>query len=113
MKKWLLLIGYCVPYAFLAMYADAALGTMAGYAGMIAGLALMTWVVIRMRGMAVCIVGNIISFLASLAVSGFVEMERWRWYFKPFGPEMLLCALSVVMFVVQLVFVRRKKRRHE
>ena len=28
MKKWALLIGYCMPYVFLAMYMDAAWGTM-------------------------------------------------------------------------------------
>ena len=117
MHKWiiriLLLIGYCVPYAFLSMNGDATSGTMLFYVLMIISYALLCWIAIKSKQSAVVIVGNICSFLSSYFFILQYQTEKWSWYFKPFAANGLMITISVIAFLIQLVFVYKynKKQR--
>ena len=62
-KKWiiriLLLIAYCVPYAFLSINGDANYGTMMFYGVMVVAFFLLCLVSIKTKNIAVIFIGNI------------------------------------------------------
>ena len=68
-KTWiiraLLLIAYCVPFAFLSVNGDATSGTMLFYGVMIAGFALLCWGALKTNNFAVLYIGNVLSFASS------------------------------------------------
>ena len=64
----LLLIAYCVPFAFLSVNGDATSGTMLFYGVMIAGFALLCWGAIKTSNTAILYIGNVISFASSYGV---------------------------------------------
>ncbi len=94
MNKWLirglLLIGYCISFAFLSMYGDATHGTMLLYALMIAGLSIFCFSVIKSKQFVVVIFGNMLSFIISYICVQEFYTDKWGWYFKPFTANGLL-----------------------
>lgn len=115
MNKWLirglLLIGYCIPFAFLSMYGDATYGTMLLYALMIAGLSILCSGVIKSKQFAVVIFGNMLSFIISYIFVQEFYTDKWGWYFKPFTANGLLIVISFFTILVQLFFVYRSYRK--
>ena len=105
MMKALLLIGYCVPFAFLSVNADAASGTMLFYGIMLAGFALLCWGALKTNNVAVLYVGNVLSFVSSCAAAKLSGLEPMGHYFKPFTSHSLIAAISVAAFVVHTVIV--------
>lgn len=76
----LLLIAYCVPFAFLSVNGDATSGTMLFYGAMIVGIALLCWGAIKANIVAILYIGNVISFASSYGVaklSGLEPMEHF------------------------------------
>lgn len=109
MNKWLirglLLIGYCIPFAFLSMYGDATYDTMLLYALMIVALSVLCSSIIKLKQFIVVIFGNILSFITSYICVQQFYSDKWGWYFKPFTANGLLIAISVIAVLVQLFFV--------
>ena len=98
-----LLLGYGVPFAFLAMYGDAAFGTMWLYGLLIAGMGFLCWGTVKMRSFLALILGNLLSALVSAAcVAAFLKPD-WAWYFKPLTPQSMLVLISAGAFAVQLI----------
>lgn len=106
MRRWLSLIGMALPYGFFALYADAVWGSVAGYAAMFLALAMLS----RSGGWKACIAGNTASLLISLSLVKELHLDRWDWYFKPFGASGLLWILWLAALVLQLLLLWRKKR---
>lgn len=116
-KSWiirlLLLIAYCVPFAFLSVNGDATSGTMLFYGVMIAGFALLCWGVLKTNNVAVLYIGNLLSFVSSYAVAKLSRLEPMGHYFKPFTSHSLIVAISIVAIIVQtiIVLICAKKKR--
>ena len=96
----LLLIVYCVPFAFLSVNGDATSGTMLFYGVMIAGFALLCWGALKTNNVAVIYIGNVLSFISSYAVAKLSGLEPMGYYFKPFTSHSLIVAISVVILIV-------------
>ena len=116
-KVWrmraLLLIAYCVPFAFLAVNGDAASGTMLFYGVMIAGFSLLCWGALKTNNVAVLYIGNALSFASSYMAAKLSGLEPMGHYFKPFTSYSLIAAISVVAVIVHTIVVliyRGKKR---
>lgn len=118
-KAWivraLLLIAYCIPFAFLSVNGDATSGTMLFYGVMIVGFALLCWRALKTNNVAVLYIGNILSFVSSYAVAKMSGLEPMGHYFKPFTSYSLIVAISVVALIVHTIIVliyRMKKKEN-
>ena len=117
-KTWiigaLLLIVYCVPFAFLSVNGDATSGTMLFYGIMIASFALLCWGALKRNNAAIIFLGNILSFVSSYVVAKISGLEPMEHYFKPFDSYSLIVAISVVSVIVHmiivLIYVAKKKK---
>lgn len=114
-KKWLirilLLIAYCVPYAFLSINGDANSGTMMFYGVMVVAFFLLCLVSIKTKNIVIIFIGNVLSFVSSYIVAIFGDLEAKAWYFKPFTAQSLLIAISITATIIQvMVFYMTKKR---
>ena len=113
MIRVLLLVAYCVPFAFLSVNGDATSGTMRFYGVMIAGFALLCWGILKTNDIAVLYIGNALSFLSSCAAAKLFGLEPMGHYFKPFTSHSLIVAISVVVLIVHTIIVliyRAKKK---
>ena len=63
--KILMLITYCVPFAFLAVNGDATSGTLLFYGVMVAGFVLLLCSALKTNNIAVLYLGNLLSFASS------------------------------------------------
>ena len=108
-KQWtiraLLLIVYCVPFAFLSVNGDATSGTMLFYGVMIAGFALLCWGALKTNNVAVLYIGNGLSFLSSYTAGKLSSLEPMGHYFKPFTSHSLIVVISVVVLIVHTIIV--------
>ena len=111
--RLLLLITYCVPFAFLSVNGDATSGTMLFYGVMIAGFALLCWGAIKTNNIAILYIGNVNSFVSSYGVAKLSGLEPMGHYFKPFTSYGLIIAISVVAIIVQTVVVLICARKKE
>ena len=118
-KSWiirvLLLIAYCIPFAFLSVNGDATSGTMLFYWVMIAGFALLCWRALKTNNVAVLYIGNGLSFVSSYAVAKLFGLEPMGDYFKPFTSHSLIVAISVIVLIVHTIIVmiyRVKKKEN-
>ncbi len=102
----LILLGYGVPYAFLAMYADAAWRTMLGYVVLLAGMGLLFRSCGRRGWMALLLGGNLLSCVSSLLFVLCFLPQEWAAYFKPLLPTTLVLVLSVGALLLQLFLWR-------
>lgn len=109
----LLLIAYCVPFAFLSVNGDATSGTMLFYGVMITGFALLCWGALKTNNVSVLYIGNIMSFGSSYVVAKLTGLEPMGHYFKPFTSHSLIVAISIIAIVVQtiVVLIYAKKKR--
>ena len=108
-KQWtiraLLLIVYCVPFAFLSVNGDATSGTMLFYGVMIAGFALLCWSALKTNNIAVLYIGNGLSFLSSYTAGKLSGLEPMGHYFKPFTAHSLIVVISVVVLVAHTIII--------
>lgn len=103
LKKGVLIVGYCVPFAFIATYGDAVYHTMALYALMVGGYSGLCYVAVKSKQMDVIIVGNILSSLSSYYCSRQFYINDWNGYFKPFTPSGLIIIISGSVMIIQLI----------
>lgn len=115
MNKWeirpVILLAYCVPYAFLAIYGDAIYGTMLLYVVMGAAFWGLYHLCTRTRNIAVCFIGNLLSFSVSFLTAQPLHLEKMEWYFKPFTSQSLLITLSLIILMIQLPMLAHHKRK--
>ena len=104
-----LILGYCVPYVFLAMNEDAVTGTLWFYFVMILCFGILCSICIKTKNAAIVIIGNILSFTSSSVFAYIFQTEKWEYYFKPFLPNQLIIFETVIIFAIQLFFVLYKK----
>lgn len=116
-KVWiirvLLLLAYCIPFAFLSVNGDATFGTILFYGVMIVGFAILCFEALKTNNVAVLYIGNILSFISSYKAAELYGLEPMVQYFKPLTSYSLIVALSIVAIVCQtipvLVHVGRRK----
>ena len=114
-KKWLirilLLLAYCVPYAFLSINGDANSGIMIFYGVMVVAFFLLCFVSIKTKNIAIIFIGNIFSFVFSYICVMLGDLEAKAWYFKPFTAQSLLIAISIAATIMQMIVVYMIKKR--
>ena len=109
-----LILGYSIPFVFLAMNEDATTGTLWFYLIMIIGLSLLCFASIKTKNPWIVVVGNVLSFASSCIFAWNFQTPKWEYYFKPFLPNQLIIFESVIAFLIQIIFVihnARKTRR--
>lgn len=107
-SKWLLL-GYCIPFSFLALLGDVRFGTpgfLAGYGLLLLGFAALCRLMRKHGTRLLLLMGNALSCGSSLLLTAWFQTETWLWYFKPLSAEQLILLLSCLAAAVQLLFVR-------
>ncbi len=97
-----LLLGYCVPYVFFAMYGDAEAHTMLLYGLLIAAMGLLCRGCIKAGSLSVLVIGNILSCVMSLICVNGIQSEKWVWYFKPFRAVFLAVFISLIASIIQI-----------
>lgn len=115
-SRTLLLIAYCVPFAFLAVNGDGAHGTMLFYGVMAAGFAIACRGALKTGDTAIIYIGNALSFASSHGTAKLSGMEPMGHYFKPLTSHSLITAISVFAVIVQILAViiyRRRKKTDE
>lgn len=116
-KAWiirvLMLIAYCVPFAFLSVNGDATSGTMLFYGVMVAGFVLLLCGALKTNNIAILYLGNLLSFASSYTVAKLSGLEPMGHYFKPFTSYSLIVTISIVAIIVQtiIVLIYAKKKR--
>ena len=115
MKKKLIAVGlgagYCVPMAFLAMYADIECDAAWAYALMVVWLGALCFGCIKTGNRVLAVMGNVLHFAISFAMVFLLQTERWSWYFKPFSATGLVSAICLAAFVWQLIWVLRSRKK--
>ncbi len=107
----LLLLGYCIPFVFLAMNEDAITGTLWFYLVMILGFGALCYASVKTKNSQLVIAGNILSFVSSCVFAWFFRTEKWEYYFKPFLPNQLIVFETVIVFVIQIIFIMNYNKK--
>lgn len=111
MKKNLIslgiLLGYSVPYVFLAMLGDAEFGTPWLYVLWLISLAVLS---LLSRSLLTLLAGNALSFLSSHAFMAHFQTDKWTWCFKPFSAPGLLTALTLAALLAQILYYLRRRK---
>lgn len=90
------MLGYCVPFAFLALYMDEAFGSVWGYALLLGSAVMYGWLCGRAE--TAFRWGNALSAAISVLCTWMIYGSRMDGYFKPFGAvgwAVMLCAVSL------------------
>lgn len=107
-KRKLLWCGYCVPYAFMALYADAVYGAFWGYVVFLGAAVLYGWLWGKTEDAAIGYGGNALSAGISLLCTWAVFGRGADAFFKPFGAIGWAACLSVPSFLVQWLIRKRE-----
>ena len=119
MKKWIvriiLLLAYCIPFAFLSVNGDAASGTMLFYGLMVAAFAILCRGALKTNNVPVIYIGSALSFGASYMAARLMNLEPMGYYFKPFTSNSLIVTISIAAVICQtipvLIFIKNKKKK--
>lgn len=103
--RFLLLLLYCIPFAFLSVYGDATSGTMMFYVVMLVGFALLCWGALKTKNIPIIFIGNIASCVFSYIAAKLSSLEPMGEYFKPFTSQSLIILISVVSIFVHIIIV--------
>lgn len=107
------LIGYCIPFSFLAMYGDVTFDSMWLYGLLIVGFGFLCWGCIQCHSLISLMLGNTFSCGVSIICVTLFRTSDWTWYFKPFTAVSMVMLLSVVVFIIQLVIWRIVTSRYK
>ena len=117
MKKWairaVLLLLYCIPFAFLSVNGDAQSRTMLFYVLMAIGFAGLCIMSLKTNNIPIIYVGNILSFASSFMVGKLSGLEPMGYYFKPFTSYILIVVISILATILQSVLVLSVKRKQK
>lgn len=111
--KILLLLGYCIPFVFLAMNEDAVTGTLWFYLIMIVGFGVLCYGSLKVKSVWIIFVGNILSFISSCIFAWTFQTEKWEYYFKPFLPNQLIIFETVIALIIQISYIIKKYKTKE
>ncbi len=101
----LLPAAYCVPFAFLAAWADAVWGTVLFYGIMVAGLTLLCWYALKTNHISIIFIGNILSLISSCVTAKLSGAGAMGDYFKPFTLYSLIVAVSAASIILHVIAV--------
>ncbi|MBD7942612.1 MULTISPECIES: hypothetical protein [Psychrobacillus] len=108
----LVLMFYCFPFGYYAMYLDFTKGTMIGYLIMIIGTIVLAYICKSFLFISVLLIGNILSIISSLY---FIHMMNttvdWGYYFKPFRPYTVFFISFLLNCIPQWIISKSVKRR--
>ena len=105
-----LFIIYLIPYAFLALLGDFAVGIMWGYLVMAVVLVIADiWRTHKYGGLW-AVLGNILSGGVSYRACVASGLNRRTWFFKPFTPRVLVVLITVVSILVRLMLTKIVKQ---
>ena len=113
LKKLILLLGYCVPFVFLAMNEDATVGTLWFYLIMIVGFGVLSFISAKSKNIWIVFVGNVLSFVSSCIFAWNFQTPKWEYYFKPFLPNTLIIFETVIAFVIQIKIAIRIRKKYK
>ncbi len=102
---------FCVPWAFLAPWWDAAQGGMLGYLVMLLGLGILDRLSLRGRQIWLGAAGNLISAAVSLCFAKGFLGEEWNYYFKPLTAFQLTAGLSAAAVILYFLAARSHGRK--
>lgn len=111
--KAILMLGYCTPFVFLAMNEDAKVGTLWFYLIMIAGFGVLCFGSIKTKNFWIVPTGNILSFISSCTFAWLFQTEKWEYYFKPFLPNQLIIFETILVFLIQMIFIKHCRRKNK
>ena len=101
--KAMLILGYCIPFVFLAMNEDALTGTPWFYLIAILGFGALCYISVKTKNTVIIFLGNILSFTSSCTFAWFFQTKKWEYYFKPFLPNQLIIFETIIAFIIQIV----------
>ena len=114
-KSWLirvlLLIAYCVPFAYLSVKGDVTSGTMLYYAVMIVSFAILYRCALKTNNVPIIFIGNILSFISSYLTAKLTRLDPMEWYCKPFTSHSQIVAISVASRIIHAIIVWRRGRK--
>lgn len=112
-RNIVILVGFSLPYVFLAMLEDLKFGSMWIYGFMIVILIILTRYALRCGSFIPQLIGNIISYLGSYYFISLQEGDMWGWYFKPLSAIGLLKLVTVLIVLPQAIsWILSKLRNH-
>ena len=103
-SKWisvLLILMYCVPWIYLALWGDGMHGTMLLYALMLAAHAGLCVLCVKRKCAWAAVAGSAVSGAVSLVCVLCSPLTEMNYYFKPFTAVQLAAAVSVLLFAAQ------------
>lgn len=108
--NFLMILAYCVPYQFLAMYGDYNFDTMLFYILMFLCFGILMWISARNNTVVTLVIGNLLSFFSSFL---FIRYDPYDWsnYFHPFSPVGLLLFVTTILLLIQLLFICNFKNK--
>ena len=89
------LLPYCVPYAFLAIYADAENQSLLLYLVMVLGLGYLGFQALKAGEILPAVLGNLLSGAVSAICVEALQQESWRVYFAPMRTLSLVLMLTL------------------
>ena len=103
--KLFLILGYSVPFVFLAMNGDITHNTMFFYLLLILAFGILLFLTLKFKDYTVLIIGNLISIASSFLFMQHYHTDLWDWYFKPFSATAFISTISALVVAVQLLIV--------
>ena len=95
---------YCIPYAFLAIYAHAENHSLLLYGVMAAALGILCWK--HRQDLLTLILGNLLSgALSCICIEAF-QQESWRSFFAPVRTLGLTLLITGAVLLLQVLFSR-------
>lgn len=113
--KPVLLLLYCIPFAFLSVNGDAAFGTVFYYVLTAISFAGLCFTALKTGSTPVIYIGNALSLASSYAAAKLSGMEPMGAYFKPFTSYGVIVVISLLAMLLQTAFVlavQRKRRKN-
>ncbi|WP_082306969.1 hypothetical protein [Bacillus sp. FJAT-27245] len=113
-KVWVcfILISYCFPFGYFAMYQDYKDGSMFGYLFLILVPAVLAFFSKSKGYPFLIIIGNLLSVGVSLYFSSqMAGGDRWGYYFKPLTATSLLLTVSMLNLIPQYIAVKLAGKR--
>lgn len=111
--RLLLILGYCIPFVFLAMNEDATFGTLWFYLIMAVGFSCLSYVSAKSKNTWIIVIGNILSFVSTCLFAWYFQTEKWEYYFKPFLPNQLIIIETAIAAVVQIIIAKTIAKKHK
>lgn len=115
-RKWksaVLILFYCVPWAFFAPWWDAVRGGMFGYLILLMGLGVLDWISVRTGQLWAGTAGNLCSGLFSCVMAEVFLSSQWDFYFKPLTAVQLTEGISAAALVVYFMVVYSQARKRK